>query len=119
MIRTTKFLSVFYMATLIAGCAAHPDPIVDTKGVDMQKYAQDWDECEVYTEDVLIAKGVVKGSATGAAVGAIDGAIWGDIERSAARGALYGGTKSGLDADRVRQEVFKRCLSGRGYRVLN
>jgi hypothetical protein len=33
--------------------------------------------------------------------------------------ALYGGTRSALDADRDKQAVFKRCLRGRGYRVLN
>lgn len=39
--------------------------------------------------------------------------------RGAATGALIGGTRSGLDADRAKQRVFKRCLRGRGYRVLN
>ena len=102
-----------------AGCAAHPDPIVDMKGVNPDAFAQDWDECEVYTEEIIIAQGVAKGSATGAAVGAIAGAIDGDVGENAATGALYGGTKSGLDADRDKQRVFKRCLTGRGYRVLN
>ncbi len=104
---------------LLAGCAAHPDPIVDMRGVDSEKLAIDWDECEQYSEEIIIAKGVAKGTATGAAVGAIAGAISGDVERDAAYGGLYGGTRSGLDADRDKQEVFKRCLRGRGYRVLN
>lgn len=113
-----KFISLFIAATL-AGCAAHPDPIVDTKGVDPEKFAQDWDECEKYTEQILISQGVAKGSATGAVVGAVGGAISGDAGEGAAYGALYGGTRSGLDADREKQRVFKRCLAGRGYRVLN
>ena len=92
---------------------------MDTKGVDPEKLAQDWDECEAYTEEILISQGVVKGSAAGAAVGAVGGAINGDPGRGAANGALYGGTRSGLDADREKQKVFKRCLRGRGYRVLN
>jgi len=104
---------------MLAGCAAHPDPIVDTKGVDPERLATDWDECEKYTEQVLVSQGVAKGSAAGAAVGAIAGAINGDVGRGAANGALYGGTRSGLDADREKQQVFKRCLRGRGYRVLN
>jgi len=103
----------------LAGCAAHPDPIVDMRGVDQATFDQDWQECESYTEEVLIAEGVVKGSATGAAVGAIAGAVSGDVGESAAYGALYGGTRSGLDADQTKQMVFKRCLRGRGYRVLN
>jgi hypothetical protein len=106
------------MATL-AGCAAHPDPIVDTKGVDPEKLAQDWEECEAYTEQIQISQGVAKGSAVGAAVGAAAGAIHGDAGDGAATGALLGGTRSGLQADRDKQRVFKRCLRGRGYRVLN
>jgi outer membrane lipoprotein SlyB len=107
------------IAAIVSGCAAHPDPIIDMKGVDEEIFAEDWDECEAYTEEIRIARGVAKGSATGAAVGSISGAIWGDVERSAANGALWGGTISGLDADKERQKVFKRCMSGRGYRVLN
>ena len=103
----------------LTGCAAHPDPIVDMKGVDPERLAQDWDECEAYTEQILVSQGIVKGSGTGAAVGAVAGAINGDVTRGAANGALYGGTRSGLDADREKQKVFKRCLRGRGYRVLN
>ena len=112
-------LTSLIVALALAGCAAHPDPIVDTKGVDPEKLAQDWDECEKYTEQILIREGVAKGSAAGAAVGAAGGAIDGDVGRSAAYGALYGGTRSGLAADRDQQRVFKRCLRGRGYRVLN
>lgn len=109
------------LAALIAvsGCAAHPDPIVDMKGVDPERFARDRDDCERYAEDVEIGAGVMKGGTLGAAVGAAAGAIHGNTARGAADGALYGGTRSGLDADRDRQQVFKRCLAGRGYRVLN
>lgn len=108
-------------SAVLCGCAAHPDPIIDTKGVDMEQYAVDWNECEAYTEEVLIAQGVAKGAATGAAVGAAAGAIsrGGDVGEGAGLGALWGGTRSGLDADREKQQVFKRCMSMRGYRVLN
>jgi hypothetical protein len=106
-------------ALAISGCAAHPDPIIDMQGVDPNALAKDWYECEAYTQEILISQGVVKGSATGAVVGALGGAIDGDAGRGAAGGALYGGTRSGLHADREKQKVFKRCLRGRGYRVLN
>jgi hypothetical protein len=112
-------LVVVLVALTVAGCAAHPDPIVDMQGVDVNAFAKDWSECEKYTEEILISQGVAKGGATGAVVGAIGGAIDGDAGRGAATGALYGGTRSGLDADREKQKVFKRCLRGRGYRVLN
>ena len=109
------------LIALIAGCAAHPDPIIDTKGVDRERFAEDWDECEAYTEEIMVAKGVGKGAAVGAAVGAATGAVSSrrDVGEAAGVGAIYGGTRSGLDADREKQKVFKNCMRGRGYRVLN
>lgn len=112
-------LTCLLVVSALTGCAAHPDPIVDTKGVDPEKLAQDWEECEVYTDEILMSQGIARGSAVGAVVGAAAGAIHGDAGEGAASGALYGGTRSGLDADREKQRVFKRCLRGRGYRVLN
>lgn len=109
-------------AIIVAGCAAHPDPIIDMKGVDQEKFVQDWNECEAYTNEIQMSQGVAKGAATGAVVGAVVGAIGGnssDVAKSAGTGAVYGGTSSGLEADRDKQMVFKRCMRGRGYRVLN
>ena len=110
---------LIFLVAALAGCAAHPDPIVDMKGVDPERLARDQAECEEYAEQIVIGEGVAKGSAVGAAVGAAAGAINGDVGRGAANGALYGGTRSGLGADRDRQKVVKNCLRGRGYRVLN
>jgi hypothetical protein len=110
------------IAAAIAGCAAHPDPIIDMKGVDQKQFVQDWNECEAYTDEVQMSKGIAKGAGLGAAIGAAAGAIGGnssDVAEGAAYGGLYGGTESGLDADREKQQVFKRCMRGRGYRVLN
>ena len=120
--RTTTTLLSIAFAAVFTGCAAHPDPIIDMKGVDQELFVQDWNECEAYTEEVHVSKGVAKGAGLGAAVGAVAGAIGGnskDVRRGAASGAVYGGTGSGLDADRDKQLVFKRCMSGRGYHVLN
>ena len=55
-------------AIAIAGCAAQPDPIIDMKGVDLEEYEQDWAECESYTEEVLVARGVAKGAGLGLAL---------------------------------------------------
>ncbi len=119
--RLLRILGPLAGAICVAGCAAHPDPIIDTKGVDPEIMATDWDECEAYTEEVSIAAGTAKGAGLGAAIGAAVGAIGGgdDLAEDAAYGAIYGGTDSGLQADRDKQEVFKRCMRGRGYRVLN
>jgi hypothetical protein len=112
-------LTLLFVALAVTGCAANPDPIVDTKGVDPERLARDWSDCEAYTEQIVVGQGVARGSAAGAVVGAAAGAIHGDVGDGAATGALYGGTRSGLMADREKQQVFKRCLRGRGYRVLN
>ncbi len=117
--RRLDFFMLIVVLAAIAGCAAHPDPIVDMQGVNPDRLAKDWDDCEGYSEEIEITKGVAKGTAVGAGVGAIGGAINGDVSRTAANGALIGATRSGLDADRDKQMVFKRCLRGRGYRVLN
>ena len=121
MATTLRFLIPSLLAVLVGGCAAHPDPIIDTKGVDPQRLAQDWEECEAYTEEIVMAAGVGKGAAVGAAVGAATGAVSDrrDVGEAAGIGAIYGGTRSGLDADREKQKVFKNCMRGRGYRVLN
>ncbi len=117
--RGIDLLVLLVILTAIAGCAAHPDPIVDMQGVNPDLLARDWNDCEGYSEEIKITKGIARGTATGAGVGAIGGVINGDIGRTAANGALIGATRSGLDADRDKQMVFKRCLRGRGYRVLN
>jgi len=119
--KLAAIVAVALIVAMIAGCAAHPDPIIDTKGVDPDLLAEDWDECEVYTEEIIIAQGVGKGAAVGAAVGAATGAVSNrrEVDEATGLGAIYGGTRSGLDADRQKQQVFKNCMRGRGYRVLN
>ncbi len=115
-----KLLLAAVAASLLAGCAANPDPIIDRKGVDPEMLAQDWQECEVISKEVNVSEGVAKGAGVGAAVGTIAGAIGGgDRSENAGFGALWGGTRSGLDAKREQSMVFKRCMKGRGYRVLN
>ena len=89
------------------------------EALNPEQLAADWKECEAYTEQIVMGEGVAKGAAVGAAVGAAAGAIHGESGHGAATGAVYGGTRSGLEADRDKQRVFKRCLRGRGYRVLN
>lgn len=106
-------------ATLVGGCAAHPDPIIDMRGVNEAALKMDWEECEGYSDQVIVAKGTAKGAAGGAAAGAAAGAISGDTGAGAGYGAVWGATRSTLDADRDKQMVFKRCMRGRGYRVLN
>ena len=55
--RAFVLIAIVVQAIVAAGCAAHPDPIIDTKGVDPDALAQDWDECEVFTHEIVIAAG--------------------------------------------------------------
>jgi len=104
---------------LSAGCASHPDPIVDTKGVNMAQYEIDLRECRQYADEVSVAGGAAKGAAAGAVVGAAAGAISGDADRGAGYGAIGGGARSALYNQREKERVVKNCLRGRGYRILN
>jgi hypothetical protein len=104
---------------LAAGCAANPNPIIDTQGVDMARYERDLAECQGYRDQIPTEVGVAKGTAAGAAVGAATGAIAGDVGRGAGYGAIAGGAESARLNEREKQQVVKNCLRGRGYRVLN
>ena len=106
-------------AILVSGCASHPEPIIDMMGVDESALETDWAECEAYSDEVIIAKGAAKGAAGGAVAGAAAGAIGGNADSGAGYGAIWGATRSTIDGDREKQMVFKRCLRGRGYKVLN
>ena len=117
--RTRNVLLFVATALLLGACAAHPEPIVDMKGVNADQLAYDWDDCEGYSEQIHLTEGIAKGAGTGAGVGALGGVINSDVGKAAANGALAGATASGIRNDREKQRVFKRCLRGRGYRVLN
>jgi outer membrane lipoprotein SlyB len=109
----------FAAVLLITGCAAHPDPIIDTKGVNMALYEQDLEECAAYSEQIHTEEGVIKGAAAGAAIGTATGAISGHPAEGAGYGAIAGGTESARLNEREKQQVVKNCLRYRGYKVLN
>jgi outer membrane lipoprotein SlyB len=104
---------------ILAGCAAQPNPIIDTKGVDMAAYRRDLAECEQYATEVSMAAGAAKGAVAGGAYGAVVGSISGAAAEGAGTGAITGAAVSMMDADREKRDVVKHCVAGRGYRVLN
>jgi hypothetical protein len=110
---------VTLLAVLLAGCTSSRGPIIDTQGVDMARYQQDLAECESFAAEVNPVEGTARGAAAGGAVGAMTGAIGGDVGRGAGVGAVLGGAQSARMGVQERDEVVKRCLRGRGYRVLN
>ncbi len=113
----------------LAGCSQTRQPIVDTKGVDSARYQQDNYECQQYAQQVSpvedAATGALGGAAAGAALGAITGALTGGVSAgegaafgAAAGGALGlgGGAVTGIEQQR---DIYRRCMIGRGYNVLN
>ena len=96
----------------IAACAAQPDPIIDTKGVDLTAYRRDLTECRQYVNQVPMAAGAAKGAAAGGAYGAAVGSIDGRAAEGAGTGAISGAAWSMLEADREKQRVVKRCVAG-------
>ena len=119
---------------LVSGCIAtqsgsifntgsgNGKPIVDTKGVNVSQYELDLEECSTFSEDISTGKSIAKGAVTGAAVGAVIEAITGDVRsrRDAIEvGAVSGGAQSGIRAVREKEQIVRRCLRGRGYKVLN
>ena len=127
-----KHLPYLLCFVLLSGCIATQSdsifnpgsgkPIVDTKGVNMTQYELDLQECSTFAEDISTGKSIAKGAVTGGAVGAVIEAItddqrsWGDTFEV---GVVSGGAKSGIRAVREKEQLVRRCLRGRGYKVLN
>jgi len=127
-----KHLPAMLCFFLISGCISTQSdsifnlgsgkPIVDTKGVNMTQYELDLEECSTFAEDISTGKSIAKGAITGATVGAVIEAItddersWGDTFEV---GAVSGGAQSGIRATQKKEQVVRRCLRGRGYKVLN
>lgn len=107
----------------LAACGSLRDePIVDTRGVNPGQYQADLADCEAYADQVRAGRKVVGGAAAGAVFGGVIGAVAGNsrtAERAAGVGAVVGGARGAGDTARERERVVRRCLSGRGYRVLN
>jgi len=104
---------------VLSGCLSHPEPLIDTQGVNMAQLERDLETCENYGDQVHIETGVAKGTVAGGAVGAATGAVFGDAGRGAAAGAIGGGARSAQIGEREKSRVVKNCMRYRGYRVLN
>jgi hypothetical protein len=112
---------LFSLVFLAAGCAARK-PLVDMKGVDKAQYEADLAECQQYAEQAPgpgggAAGGAVVGGAIGYGVGRAVGVR--DPSAIGRGGAVAGGAKGAGKGARTRHEVVAKCLTGRGYKVLN
>jgi len=88
----------------------------------MTQYELDLEECSTFSEDISTGKSIAKGTVTGAVVGAVIEAITDNARsrRDAIEvGAVTGGTQSGIRSVQEKEQIVRRCLRGRGYKVLN
>ena len=117
---------VSFVPVSLFGCAATSGanyrPIVDNKGVDLNRYESDLRECQSYATQTA-------GAADSAAAGAVAGALLGAVlagaagknysKSSSARvGAVSGAVGAGVEGERNQKTIINRCLAGRGYSVL-
>jgi len=107
----------------LAACTTTDEIIIDRKGVDMARYEQDLAECRQYATEVKTGEKVARGAASGGVVGGMIGGIATGSTEGAARGAgvgaVTGGARGASQGSEEEVSVVKRCLRGRGYRVLN
>ena len=127
--RVGKFFTYFCMGTFLimssTGCAnmgANYRPIVDNKGVDLNRYEVDLQECQAYATQTA---GAGESAAAGAAAGALFGAVLAAAagrnysrSSSAGVGAVSGAASAGASGENNQRNIIRRCLAGRGYKVL-
>ena len=116
------------LAITLTGCAngyrygAPKEVIIDTLGVDPYQYEVDLADCKDNAANIDVSNRTVEGAAEGAVIGAVLGAVVGNsntTKRGAGAGAVLGGVKSSERARHEQRHIVKRCLIGRGYKVLN
>jgi hypothetical protein len=123
--QTRLTLSLISAAVLLTACAgAEVRPIVDMKGVNEARYEKDLAECQEYAKE---ASGMGSTAAMGAGAGAVVGGLLGlvtggnttGIVQAAGAGAVIGGAGGAFKGNESQEAVVKKCLVGRGYKVLN
>lgn len=120
--RLKRVALVAALAVPLAACTTTKEIIIDKQGVDMSRYNQDLAECKTYANEVRTGSKATRGAVTGAVVGGLIGAAVGnssDAGRGAGVGAVSGGARGVREGEQTEVQVVKRCLIGRGYRVLN
>lgn len=121
----TAILAVTIAALVLTGCATTASqpyaPIVDTKGVDLNRYQADLDECRALGAQANPVQKAGEGAVAGAIIGGLLGAAIGGRgmagfgAKIGAGEGLIGGAANGIAMQHV---AIKVCLIGRSYRVL-
>ena len=114
-----------FTAIATVGCAgADVRPLVDMKGVNQNAYESDLKDCQAYAQQQsgmgsTAAKGAAAGVVVGGLLGLVTGGNGSGIAQAAGAGAVIGGAGGAYSGNQGQEAVVKRCLSGRGYKVLN
>lgn len=117
-----KALGVATIAGVLLSACASEQIIVDRKGVNQAQYQRDLSDCQGYAAQYDHSAEIAKSAGVAAIIGAAVGAIWGDSDtaaKAAGSAAVGAGAKEGLRGEHKKEQIVKRCLRGRGYRVLN
>jgi len=114
---------------IISSSYVFADPVVDPASIKNQdKYYRDNAECKALAKDNKggvgnVAKNTAIGAGVGAGTGALLGAIGGSVGKGLGIGAVVGGVAGGgmsiYKNQKNYDEIYKNCMRGRGYRVLN
>ncbi len=118
-----RFAFLAVLAVLFTGCATvqEREPVIDTKGVDMNRYASDLADCRQLAGRVDPGSNAAGNAVAGAVVGGIIGAIFGGrhgAAQLAGVGAVAGGTGGAANSFYMQRAILGNCMTGRGYRVL-
>ena len=121
-----KLLALCSLVIVVTvGCAgANVRPLVDMKGVNEASYEGDLKDCQNYAQQQsgmgsTAAKGAGAGAVVGGLLGLVTGGNGSGIAQAAGAGAVIGGAGGAFSGNQAQEAVVKRCLSGRGYKVLN
>ena len=117
-------LSLCIVITTLGCAGANVRPLVDMKGVNDAAYEKDLQECQAYAKEQSgMGETAAKGAGAGAVVGGLLGLVTGGnttgIVQAAGAGAVIGAAGGAFTGNQGQEAVVKRCLGGRGYKVLN
>lgn len=123
----------FTVFGLLASCQTYT-PVIDPGAVNQQnegKYYKDQAQCQALAKQnnpqtQEVAKDTAVGAGVGAGTGALAGLIFGGGS-GAGKGALLGtviggvvgGAKGVSDTERGYEQIYRNCMAGRGWNVLN
>ena len=118
-----------FVLLMISSSYVFADPVVDPASIKNQdKYYIDNAECKALAKENKggvgsVAKDTAIGAGVGAGTGALLGAIGGNVGKGLGIGAVVGGVAGGgmsvYKNQKSYDQIYKNCMRGRGYRVLN